>query len=125
MTKLNRILMVVLCLCLWGVSVKSSLSTMKYKIVFSEPTVNVLYEKNRIVELYRELSYGVEEDSMYEVILLCEELFLGDFAKRVEVKGDTLVLYLEEGKLSIEGRFENVCENKIVKEVWLDNFFKR
>lgn len=124
MSKFNCILMFVLCLCLWNVPVKSSLSTMKYEIVFSEPTTSVLSEKNRIIELYRKFTYGVEETSIYETILLNKHEFLEGDVKRVEIRNGVLIVYLDvNGKLSIKGRFENACENKIVKKTWINEVF--
>ena len=120
MSKLNWLLGITLCLCLWNTSVNSSLATMRFKIVFSEPSFDVILEKKRIMNIYHELSYGVNDDSMFEIILINKDVFLGDLAEAIELKGNVLILYLDKnGRLSIEGFFGNVCESEIVKKTWL------
>ena len=121
MSKLNWCLCFVLCFCLWSMQVNSSLSTMRYRIVFEEPSLKVIAEKKRIVNLYRELSYGVNDEFMFDALIINKELFMSENIEKVDVVKDMLIVYLNvNGELFMEGNFENVCESEIVKKSWIN-----
>lgn len=111
-------------LLVFMISVHSSVSSVSYKVVFSEPSSLVIEEQKRIVSLFRELSYGVDKNSIFEIVELSKEQFLGEVAKDVEFKDKKLILYLDKkGKMSIEGIFSEACEKKIIKKSWLVETF--
>lgn len=120
------LLSISLCFLLFGTSVSSTISKMQFKIVFSEPSKEVLEEKERIIALYKELSYGVKKESMREVMELSKDRFLEGNVEEIEIKGNTMTLYMDKkGKMFISGTFFDACEGKVVKKSLIGEMLRK
>ena len=107
-------------------SIQSRVSPLTFEIIFSTPSIHVISEKQRVMQLYEELSDGVENGSLYEVILLSKERFLSEYIEYVEMKGDTLRLYFDKKwKLVIKGTFEDNCKVRVEQESWFVEMFRK
>ena len=107
-------------------SIQSRVSPLTFEIIFSTPSIHVISEKQRVMQLYEELSDGVENGSLYEVIWLSKERFLSEYIEYLEMKGDTLRLYFDKsGELVIKGTFEDVCDVKVQQESWFMEMFRK
>ena len=126
MYKLTYLVVITATLWIGITGVKSSVTSLQYEIVFAVPSTDILREKQRIQEVYNELVKGVQADYLYETILLGKDEFLSDSITFVEMKGDTLVLYVQkEGKMRIKGTFEDICKVSVEQESWFIEKFRK